>query len=1607
MHKILNTILLMAILPLAGGHVLTKLWQNYNDAERADRPKEQMKALESIKKEARAKHLAWDFYDACTRYVDVAASVNWKLRDSLRSRCTEEIEAFGEPVVEYFYKERGFGGESGWNPGEFISEKKKKLLNSRNPDFWEADWALRQFKFGDWLKKNLSNDYEYALWSQAGRSDGSAMSELEKYFAGAYPMGALVEFQQAQAGYHRTPEEERLKSLERIRDKYAGKAVAFLAEDEILQIRFDRLSRDEENGTSGNLSEKSKAFRQLRDDCKSFEERRKALKDKEKDLAACSENAGYLIETLESSNVRVSVSDGVACILMTNTAEAELRVKHSPETGKDSGKQEVFSKTISNEACSFFVPDSVKLELPELPDGEYEVECIGTVKGGAVQGRFSKEQRPQDECEYSKYTISLAIRKNSDGLGIWATDYLSGEPLGSVEAIVTDRDGKQVESARINIDGFSPLPDKIGNLLGDVKGRYSLRVKSGSRLSEKITAYRAYVSGQADEERRNCVIITDRRAFNPDESVKFSALVYYGQRDLRPAGKGEKYKAVLKDSEAAIIESKTLSTNEFGSINGEFKLPRRQKNGWYNIHIEDKDGRTIAGASVLVDDFVLPSFDLVFEDPGELWLPMDKVVLKGSARAYSGHSLAGAKTSWIWQYNGEEKDMGPLDIDADGHFEIEVPINDKDSDWQWHSVRIRITDASGETQDFGKGFSLRKKPEPVKKTSYYFEDLGGDGLALKVVAGERKTWVLWEIYGSGELLLDRGIRVLTPSEASPEAQKLKAQAEGELRFGYRAEWPDAICLKVIYFQNKNQYSYTLNRRREDHRYDLPLEFSRFTDLSAPGQPCSIGIKTGAEAEIALSIFDKSTERFAANHWQQLRAIPVPAPSVGYNYRCGSNDSRGSFGPIRVMGARGMNTMMMKSAAMDAAPMAYAQEEAVAETADDMAVAGSKAMEENVLLREDFATTIAWEPALRSDASGNAEFSWRNADKLSTFYVQLFAHDKKMRNAVLRKEMTVSIPVKVSLAQPQFLFSGDKYIVRAALANSLKQDVRGTLSLSFFDGEDHRKAAVLGIQKQSVSIKAGSSTFENFEFDVPEGIGALGVKAVFIPDAESLSGSSGSDAVFVSIPVFPAEQSFSEAHSAVLLAGADRSALEKSLRAMFVNIPGDQAVLREISIRKMLEEAVPKEVTLRSDNAIDLARALYAESLCKKIGAKPEFNHDEAVAKLLSCSSDDGGFSWFPGMDPSPRVTLIVASRLRGLGIIDEAAAVKFIDKYYFEKDRNYKRIWWYIGISMEEYLHFRSLFPEVGFSEKPDADFRKAARKYLVPGKTRGLNGAILSKARRMLSLRNFLYGPDGNEGAAGIALAKKMGIRLAAAKKMKNSLAADVESLLQYAQPHKQGGIYYPNAVMPWRGLLESELYAHSLLCNLLSACGHEDVADGIRLWMMLQKETQHWESDPGYIEAIASVLEASEAVLNTNVLALEGSWHKPFGQILPAGNGMSISGPASPASVSIGGRIKLSWKLYSGENRSFVKVSLPIPAGLQPVDQRSGYRWGYYRNVLKDRIEYWYESYPEETIEVSEEFYAVRAGHFQHAAPSIECLYAPHYQANASPGKMRIFER
>ena len=86
------------------GHTLVSLWKTYYKAEKADKPQDQAQALEAIKQEAAARHLAWDWYDAATRYVDVKSSVNWKDRSKLQSALEAEIDIEDDGLVSLIFQ---------------------------------------------------------------------------------------------------------------------------------------------------------------------------------------------------------------------------------------------------------------------------------------------------------------------------------------------------------------------------------------------------------------------------------------------------------------------------------------------------------------------------------------------------------------------------------------------------------------------------------------------------------------------------------------------------------------------------------------------------------------------------------------------------------------------------------------------------------------------------------------------------------------------------------------------------------------------------------------------------------------------------------------------------------------------------------------------------------------------------------------------------------------------------------------------------------------------------------------------------------------------------------------------------------------------------------------------------------------------------------------------------------------------------------------------------------------------------------------------------------------------------------------------------------------
>lgn len=597
-----------------------------------------------------------------------------------------------------------------------------------------------------------------------------------------------------------------------------------------------------------------------------------------------------------------------------------------------------------------------------------------------------------------------------------------------------------------------------------------------------------------------------------------------------------------------------------------------------------------------------------------------------------------------------------------------------------------------------------------------------------------------------------------------------------------------------------------------------------------------------------------------------------------------------------------------------------------------------------------------------------------------------------------------------------------------------------------------------MQSLRVKVPAGESLRSLFDVNVNDLIpecGTLGFKVVF--KAEN-GGNAFSDAMFVPVSVCPDTQRLTEAHSAVLLAGADQDALISRLRKMFVNADGDNAEVKVLSIMDMVRDAVPSKVEPAGNDVLTLSEALYVRRLADALRAAGRMpardsvvlSDEELMKKMLACHNADGGFGWFEGMSSSPVITAVLLERCAKMlkaGLLDGseavtgdaasaknveevlASAVKYIDKRQFAYLQPVP--FWCGGLSDSQYMYVRSMYASVKFTEwdsvsgilgrlfgKRAKQFRSDAKAYLVPSKERGLNGRILDKARRLSTLIRLSSSSDG------IALAKSWGVRVNAGARLEKSLEADVASLLEYAVMHKDGGMYYPNAVMPFRGLLESEAYAHSMLCDLLSgyafrmqsagkgsvnASEAKRVADGIRLWLMLQKETQHWEATPDFVDAINSVMEGDAAAKSTKVVVLSAVTDLPFAEVKASGNGIhcreevlqnrrwpsasgedpagmseassvSVSAEASMGSsgvgsgttadkavrqeirpgdrVNVGDKIVAEYVIHNDENRSFVKLSAPREAAFRPANQFSG-RYGWWLSPL--RIADWYSFTPQ----------------------------------------------
>ena len=900
----------------------------------------------------------------------------------------------------------------------------------------------------------------------------------------------------------------------------------------------------------------------------------------------------------------------------------------------------------------------------------------------------------------------------------------------------------------------------------------------------------------------------------------------------------------------------------------------------------------------------------------------------------------------------------------------------------------------------------------------------GEDIHLKVGAGDGPVWMLVELFGDRKQLLEKRLVFL-------EGVSGKEGSVADVMFDCRDEYPEGLFLNVFYFRKGRSFSYSKTFVREREIPALPLSFSRFVDSALPGARYEISLSTDPDAEAVAAVFDKSSEVFGANVWNRsfkpVREVASVSVRSGCGFFSGENlplgyDSMTEDVAIVYGKPSGRPLVATKSsvAMNDLVASAPDVVDSVVEESSDVFDDDASGSATGPV-RSDFSTSLAFEPFLRPDSDGNISFDFETSDRLSTFVVQVYAHDKSMRDTLVRKEFVVSLPVRLSVVQPDYLYRGDRLTLHAAVNSLSGKPVDGTVTLSLFSSGDYRDSRPFRTYSKKVTVPAGASLPLSFDLKPADG-DSLGILLSFAGNGAE-TGEAFSDCVFVTVPVKEDCQVITESHSAVLLPGADRDVVLKQLRESFTGISSYGAEYSETDIRAMLLDALPAKVDPERKDVLSVTEAIYVRKVAASLGAdvSGECTDGELMNMLASCRNADGGFGWFPGMKSSPALTAAVLerySRLCRLGLaaagFDPAPSVRYLDNTQFLHGRAMP--FWSGLLSWEQYMHVRSLYPEIGFDVSSETasgmmavkenlkEFKTFASRYLTPSARdgRGLQGLILQKARRIATLLNLASSRDGK------ALASAWGITFGTGAKLRKSLEADVLSLVEYAVSHPSGGWYYPDAVMPQRGLLENELYAHTILCDIFDdeyvrkvtpSAGlptPSALADGIRLWIMLQKETQDWDTDPAFVDAVGVVLRGGDSVLGTRVVSLTKTYRSEISGIKAAGNGFSIerrfyreipatsatSGPeatsaaASPASLAVGGttspaslatgvqsgsaagrireeisegtelavgdKIIAEYRISSDENRSFVRLSAPREASFRPVDQLSrNYGW------------------------------------------------------------------
>ena len=668
--------------------------------------------------------------------------------------------------------------------------------------------------------------------------------------------------------------------------------------------------------------------------------------------------------------------------------------------------------------------------------------------------------------------------------------------------------------------------------------------------------------------------------------------------------------------------------------------------------------------------------------------------------------------------------------------------------------------------------------------------------------------------------------------------------------------------------------------------------------------------------------------------------------------------------------RGRNLpMLMATSAMDMSSNAKSMRlGALPKATESIAMTHDEAAAETLPVRANFGETAFFYPQVETNDKGEAILSFTLPESLTSWRFIGLAHDKNMRMGIIDTVVVAQKQLMIQPNMPRFLRVGDKATLTANVTNlsDNPQNVKVTLTIN---GKPY-----------TVNCKLNSGETLPVSFSLPEPKDTSSFVCTIVAKSDDFT--DGEQHI---IPILPIEQS------------------TPSLTGEGPGGASPPSLGREGWGGSLMED-LPSLSIPASNNAITLSNAFYANVLTAAIkDTIPSPANDNILVQLINLQHSDGSFSWYPGMPGNKYMTMAVLKTLTRLEKkqsslarpggnfqlstfnfqLLKARALAFMQKAMDEEVadmKKYKSTW--LSNTALDWLYTLAIDPE---AKGRNSDAYKYLLRLLEDETnksdmaTKSVAAIIMASNRKLLIVNSQL------------SIAKGF-----------------IESIKQHTVYREDMGRYFDSYRTNY-SWCDYRIPSHTMAIEALHAITPEDnctIAE-MQRWLVSCKRTQKWDNPVNTVNAVTAFqLPIAPCPKETEKMYKQPTPEeleniiKVKREIITSPQTSDLGPQPSDLSLLTSYLLPLTSKvtvrltLVADRDYDFVSVTDHRPACLEPVNQLSGYRWGYYSQMKDDRTEYFFDQLSKGTHIIETEYYVTRPGTYTTGPATAVCTYAPAYQ-------------